>query len=57
MGKDQDVILAVRNRDVNFLTKLLQKSHRSSSKLSKYHGTIIAIFNYTCLHEVINLVT
>ncbi|XP_060582122.1 caskin-2-like isoform X1 [Ruditapes philippinarum] len=46
MGKDQDVILAVRNRDVNFLTKLLQKSHRSSSKLKHKSSTKKVNVNY-----------
>lgn len=39
MGKDQDLILAVRNLDLNYLHKVLQKpGSRSSLKLSKYIG-------------------
>ena len=36
MGKDQDLILAVRNQDLSFLYKVLHRTGRSSLKLSKY---------------------
>ncbi|XP_052791333.1 caskin-2-like isoform X3 [Mya arenaria] len=33
MGKELDLILAVRNQDLHLITKLLQKNYKSSSKL------------------------
>jgi len=39
MGKEQDLILAVRNQDLNLLHKILQKNAKSTSKLSMHDRT------------------
>ncbi|XP_052267192.1 caskin-2-like isoform X3 [Dreissena polymorpha] len=38
MGKDQDLILAVRNQDLSFLNKYLQRPNKSTSK-QKHRGS------------------